>query len=139
MKANLSLYMYLALFVVIGIILIVFVMSSLNVLASEQAVAQELALTLSVNIDAMSTVDEGYANFDTGSYSYNIAIEKNDGYYVAVYSNRTLEEGKVSKPIKSLIRSYDASGSYTSRFNNVNRICIEKKPGSLAKVVSCEG
>ena len=76
-KGEISGYMYVAFVVMLGIIGIVFVVSRMTPVQSPEARSLQLASSIALYIDSLSTVEQGSVRLlDARGYKYDIAIQR---------------------------------------------------------------
>jgi hypothetical protein len=149
MKGDLSLFLYLMLVVIIGLILIIVLMSKLSPLDSPQGRSKELAMVVSLHIDALSSVQEGTMKIDTGKNKYDVEIQQGSGAARAIgsvvapyipfapdvnpngnYVVVTPYNSSGSKLEKqagiSMINSYNPDIDYYIKVENTSIICLKK-------------
>ncbi len=104
MKGDVSLQLYMALVVMVGLILIAAVYMRLSPLDSPRGRTMELAMVVSMHIDALSTVSEGGLKIDTGKNKYDVEIQRWSGFWRGV--------GSAITPYIPLVPDVDPNGNY---------------------------
>jgi hypothetical protein len=156
-----SIYVYLFFIVMIGLIFIVVISNNITALYSPTGRSLELATTIGVHIDSLSSVKDGMLTINTGDYKYDVELQKKDsvlrtlgkpltnliskniilanGWYVVVTPYG--DKDKKGDPQYFMVSSYGLlldEASYHTAITKVSYICVKKTASdTLAKVVAC--
>jgi hypothetical protein len=141
--------------VIVGLLLIMITTSKISPLQSPEGRSKELAVTTTMHMDALASVDQGSVRLDTNKYKYDVEIQQwssimrwigstvtsgvsSNGNYIVVtpYDDKGARQEKQAQI--SPLNSYDPDKEFSFKSEKTSSICITKVHGEvLAKLIKC--